>query len=208
MKAKTLATTFAANAQKVSATVNTVASLDEAFGYAVDLCDRKEACQLLVSGCEAPLSPQAGNLCETKQQKIMAAPGLNPSQAARLADRCQARGIVLAGIGLRRYLAGIDVGLTVVDYGIAETGTLVLDCASEDLRLATMVSEIHIAVLPLSHLRFSSRDLADELRAIMAQPPDYLSFITGASRTADIERVLALGVHGPLELHILLWEDQ
>lgn len=208
MDAKTLAATFAANAQKVSATVSTVASLDEAFGYAVDLCDRKETCRLLVSGCEAPLSPQAGDLCDTKQQKLMAAPGLNAWQAARLADRCQARGIVLAGIGLRRHLAGIDIGLTVVDYGIAETGTLVLDCASEDLRLATMISEIHIAVLPLSRLRFSSRDLADELRAIMAQAPDYLAFITGASRTADIERVLALGVHGPLELHILLWEDQ
>lgn len=42
----------------------------------------------------------------------------------------------------------------------------------------------------------------------MKKTPNYLAFITGASRTADIERVLALGVHGPLELHILILEDQ
>ncbi len=109
---------------------------------------------------------------------------------------------------LRRYLAGIDVALTVADYGIAETGTLVLDSSSEDLRLATMLSEVHVAVLPLSRLRPTALDLAGDLRARMAAPPNYLSFITGASRTADIERVLALGVHGPLAVHILLWEDR
>jgi len=37
--------------------------------------------------------------------------------------------------------------------------------------------------------------------------PGYVAFVTGASRTADIERVLAIGVHGPLEMHILLLED-
>ena len=44
--------------------------------------------------------------------------------------------------------------------------------------------------------------------AQMAQGASYLSFISGASRTADIERGLALGVHGPLELHILILEDK
>jgi L-lactate dehydrogenase complex protein LldG len=198
---------FVTKAEAVSATVAQVASAREALKYAVDLCDRKEACQLLVAGCEASLSPGAEALCDLKQTKVIAAPGLPPEQQTALADLCADRGIQLTGNDLRDHLAGIDIGFTYADFGIADTGTLVIDSGSEQVRLATMISEIHIAVLPRSRLRPSAYDVEDELRARMQQSPNYTAFITGASRTADIERVLALGVHGPLELHILIRED-
>ena len=120
---------------------------------------------------------------------------------------CADKGLRLVTDGLRQHLSGIDIGLTFIDYGIAETGTLVIDSSSEDVRLSTMVSEIHIGILPKSKIRPSAYDLEKELQETMQTAPSYLAFITGASRTADIERVLALGVHGPLELHILLLED-
>jgi L-lactate dehydrogenase complex protein LldG len=198
---------FRQKAELVSAFVTDVKSCGDALAYAVDMCDRKEACQLLVSGCEEALSPKAEALCERKQQKIIAAPGLPAAQTKALESLCRDRGIRLLTDDLRSHLAGIDVGLTQIDYGIAETGTLVLDSSDEDLRLATMVSEVHIGILPVSKIRERAEDLETELQAYLQSTPNYLAFITGASRTADIERVLALGVHGPLELHIVLLED-
>ena len=200
-------TLFRSKAELVSAIVNEVESPLQALEYTVDLCDRKEACQLLVAGCEEPLSDKAEDLCDSKQQKVIAAPGINDDLADDLQNLCDAKGIRLVTEGLREHLAGIDIGLTFVDYGIAETGTLVLDSSNEDLRLATMISEVHIGVLSKSHLRQSAFDLEKELQNNMRSSPNYTAFITGASRTADIERVLALGVHGPLELHILLLEN-
>jgi len=179
----------------------------DAISYAVNLCDAKEACQLLVSGCESPLSAQAENLCDLKQQKVMAAPGLPAERFDDMAARCREKGILLIQDGLRDHLAGIDIGFTMADFGIAETGTLVIDSSSEATRLATMVSEIHVAVLPRKKIRASAFDLETQLEGFMATAPNYSAFITGASRTADIERVLALGVHGPLELHILILEE-
>ena len=89
----------------------------------------------------------------------------------------------------------------------AETGTLVINSTSEDLRLATMISDIHLAILPTSRIKKDDLDLTSELHKLLADPKNFTAFITGPSRTADIERVLAIGVHGPLELHILLLED-
>ena len=198
---------FKEKAELVSAIVTDVQTPAEAFDYAVDLCDRKEACQLLISGCDRPLSRKAEELCGEKQQKIIAAPGLPDSQIESLGALCEAKGLELVTSQLRNYLAGIDIGFTFVDYGIAETGTLVLDSSNEDIRLATMISEVHIAVLPRSRLRKKAYDLELELSENMRSYPNYTAFITGASRTADIERVLAIGVHGPLELHILVLED-
>ena len=202
-----MVTLFRTKAELVSATVSEIESPLQALEYTVDLCDRKEACQLLVSGCDAPLSPKAEELCDTKQQKIIAAPALANGLAEDLQKLCDEKGIGLVTEDLREHLAGIDIGLTFVDYGIADTGTLVLDSSNEDLRLATMISEVHIGVLPKSRLRPDAFAIEKELQDNMRSTPNYTAFITGASRTADIERVLALGVHGPLELHILLLEN-
>ncbi len=187
---------FRAKAEAVSAFVSDVHTPEEALAYAVDLCARKEKRETLIPGAA------------DSHDRIMAAPGLEDDLFEKLDGLCKERGIHLISEGARDHLAGIDMGFTFIDYGIAETGTLALDSRSEEIRLATMISEIHVALLPESNIRKSAFDLEEELREMMGAAPNYLAFISGASRTADIERVLAIGVHGPLELHILLLEDR
>lgn len=200
-------TLFMEKATAVSAVVTEVKSPLEALDYVVNLCETKEACQLLPAGCGEPLSDGAEALCDLKQQKTIAAPGLDSELYSALEAKCQEKGFALIDSGMRQHLAGIDIGFTEVQHGIAETGTLVLESCSEEKRLATMVSEVHVALLPKSKIVDEAYDIEDYLLTAMKDTPDYHAFITGASRTADIERVLALGVHGPLELHILLLED-
>lgn len=202
-----LADLMAEKAGLVSAIVSRVKTLDEAFAYTLDVCERKEACQLLPSGCESDLSEAAGSLCEAKLGKTIAAPGLPAEAAKALGEACSGRGVGFITRGMRQHLAGIDIGFTIAEAAIAETGTLVLDSRSEELRLATMICEVHVCLVPVSAIRETGFEVEGLLRAMCQDAPGYAAFITGASRTADIERVLAIGVHGPLELHILLLED-
>jgi L-lactate dehydrogenase complex protein LldG len=196
---------FIASAAAVSTTVTEADSVEAALAVAVELCVTKQACQPLMAGCGEPLSPPADALCGVKPHaRLLAAPELPVEMLAPLERLCGERGIRLITSGLRQHLAGIDIGLTLADYGIAETGTLVLDARSEELRLATMVSEVHVALLPRERIRATAFELKTELTTLLRHQPCCLSFITGASRTADIERVLALGVHGPLALHVVL----
>lgn len=198
---------FEEKAKAVSATVARVASEDEALAYVVDLCSSKEACQILASGCGEGLSEKAEDLCAAKQQKTIAAPRLDKELSEKLAGLCKDNGFAFVDSDMRSHLGGLDIGFTRAQWGIAETGTLVVDSRSEDLRLATMVSEIHVALLPASKILADSFAVETAMKEWFADAPNYLAFITGPSRTADIERVLALGVHGPLELHILILED-
>ncbi len=202
-----LVSRFVDKAKAVSAFVTEISSIDEAIAYTLDLCGSRGACRIKISGCEEALSPPAGELCLTKQEKIVAAPDLSPEIFQRLATACSASGFACLRDGMRQHLGGIDIGFTIADLGIAETGTLVLNCPGEDLRLATMISEYHVAVLPKGSIVADGFAAEAQLRKYLHRTPDYTAFITGASRTADIERVLAMGVHGPLELHILLLED-
>lgn len=197
---------FIDKARLAAAHVNDVGDLNGAIDYVLDLCGSRGACRLKVSGCEEPLSSLADELCLAKEEKIIGAPGLDPETFRLLSDRCKENGFGCLDSGMRNELAGIDIGFTYADIGIAETGTLVLNCPNEELRLATMICEYHVCLLPKSRI-VADADMAEEqLLSYMGHGPNYTAFITGPSRTADIERVLAIGVHGPLELHILLLE--
>jgi L-lactate dehydrogenase complex protein LldG len=143
-----------------------------------------------------------------KSLRIMAAPDLDDEDFNRLSDLCGAGGnIRLLRNGLRGWPGGIDMGLTRADFGIADTGTLVINSDREETRLATMLCEVHVAILNIPDIRDTALSMTGELAEMTGRQGSYTAFITGASRTADIERVLAIGVHGPLSLHILLVEN-
>ncbi len=202
-----LSSRFTEKAKAVSAFVTKVASFEEALAYCTDLCGRQGACRIKISGCDEHLSKPAEGLCELKQEKIIAAPGLDSVQYAGLQALCSTSGFTCIKSGMRDHLSGVDIGFTVADLAIAETGTLVVNCPGEELRLATMLSEYHVCVVHRSTIVEDAFAAEQHMLKHLHKTPDYTAFITGPSRTADIERVLALGVHGPLELHILLLED-
>ena len=98
----------------------------------------------------------------------------------------------------------IDIGVNPAQFGIAETGSVVLHSDDEDVRISSMLSEINVLILSKKNIVHKKSDLSETLKKWFAQASNYTAFITGPSRTADIERVLALGAHGPVELHILI----
>ena len=100
-----------------------------------------------------------------------------------------------------------DAGITDVQWGIAETGTLVLTSGDERHRLTSLVPPIHIALLPASSIVATMPSVLERLRQ-SENHHQAVTFITGPSRTADIELTLVVGVHGPKELHVVILSDQ
>jgi len=95
-----------------------------------------------------------------------------------------------------------DVGISTAQAAIAETGTLVLDSACERHRLVSLVPPVHIAIINASAIVETLSDALTLLQKKDISPA--ITFITGPSRTADIELTLAIGVHGPQELYVIV----
>ncbi len=98
---------------------------------------------------------------------------------------------------------GYDVGVSAAQSAIAETATLVLDSETERHRLVSLVPPVHIAIVDAATICLT---LAEALEW-MAQGDELsptITLITGPSRTADIELTLAIGVHGPQELYVVV----
>jgi L-lactate dehydrogenase complex protein LldG len=98
---------------------------------------------------------------------------------------------------------GIDAGLTVADGALAATGMLVLASSPAQPRALSLVPPIHICLLDAGHIH---TDLAAALAAEAwgSTLPTNLIFISGPSKTADIQQTLAYGAHGPKQLIVIL----
>ena len=104
-------------------------------------------------------------------------------------------------------LAG-GVGIVAGKAGVAETGSVLLADDSLAARLISMLADICVVILPETSI-VRDLDAAGELIAELDQRGHrYISMVTGPSRTADIERVLTIGVQGPRVLHIVVLQQE
>ena len=111
-----------------------------------------------------------------------------------------------AGIQIEsRAAEGSDlVGITSAYCAIAETGTLLTLSGPRTPATTSLLPETHIAVVRKSRMVRSMEDAWKLLRDEEGRMPRAANFISGPSRTADIEQTLVLGAHGPYRVHIVL----
>lgn len=113
-----------------------------------------------------------------------------------------------AGAGLEfdaRPARGNDmVGITGTFCAIAENGTLMMLSGEDTHATTSLLPETHIAVVPATRVVRSMEDAWDLLRRERGALPRQVNFISGPSRTADIEMTLVMGVHGPYRVHVIV----
>lgn len=104
----------------------------------------------------------------------------------------------------RELAADAKIGISQVDWAIANTGTLVQDSTPVEQRLVSALPLIHVALIATDRI---VADLPALLTKVSPDKSGYIAMITGPSRTSDIERVLTIGVHGPVRLIIVFVDE-
>jgi L-lactate dehydrogenase complex protein LldG len=99
---------------------------------------------------------------------------------------------------------GDDVGVSRALHGLADTGSVVLASSPEEPRGNSLLPWVHVTELREADILPGLAELFDLLGPAL---PSALAIVTGPSRSADIEQMLTIGVHGPGEVHIVLLDD-
>ncbi len=99
-----------------------------------------------------------------------------------------------------------QAGVSRAEFAIAETGTLVEFATDDALRLVSTLPRLHVGLVRAADLVATLREAAGRVRTFYQQNPKQatVTFISGPSRTADIEMRLTLGVHGPETAHAVV----
>jgi len=174
---------FEIRAQEVSSEVFRVTAISEVSGVISSLVKTEHIGKAVVDDC--PLQ-QAGGVRDTLVS-------LGVEVYTEAAD-------------IRVHAETADIGISYAEFGVAETGSVFMDSFSPESRLVSSLPPMHIVFINSGNIVSGIEDAL----AIIAASFDrgYISFITGPSRTADIERVLAIGVHGPSRLVIIAVDEE
>lgn len=140
--------------------------------------------------------------------------GLEEDLAAAFDQRLAGSGLEVlrepfAGIRLPHGIDECQVGVTGAAFGIAQSGTLAEVATNDAVRLVSGLPRAHIGVVRASEIVEHFEDAAPRLRAIFSEYSGActVSFISGPSRTGDIELILTMGVHGPEAAYVIVLDD-
>jgi L-lactate utilization protein LutC len=127
---------------------------------------------------------------------------------------------VARGVGARLAQRGIEVGeatpdraasaglgVTGATAAVAATGSVVLDSRAAGGRIASLLPAVHLCVVAVNTLVPTPADVLRRISSRSDALPPSLVFVTGPSRTGDIEQLLTLGAHGPTALHVVVVTD-
>lgn len=189
-----------------------LAPVDDApIRYAVDTSDPVRRFVEAAGGVGAEIvgrrdDPVEDVLAETARRvKPRTAALSGDPECAGVAQILESFGIEVVSRDDSPNVATADLGVTGARFGIALTGSLVMDSGRSRTRLASLLPPVHLALLPEEAILPTVGHLLRDLpRHLPEGLPSNLVLITGPSRSADIELQLTIGVHGPRRLLIAL----
>lgn len=174
---------FEANAKAASAEIHRVKDYDAAKKEIATILKEFSPKSLIAVGGE-------GN---PKLAEIYA--GLNTAEHPIYTDKYE----------IAEHAPTADVGFSCAEFGVGETGSVCVDTCSYESRVVGMLPPVHIVFL---NSKYITENVSTAFKIIAKGfKKGHMGFITGPSRTADIERVLTLGVHGPSRFFIIAIDE-
>ena len=178
-------------------------SPEERLAILVDNLGKLRAEVHRVADAEAATTLVAGIARDRGWRKVAwhAHPAIEPLATAL---GCETQRVDAGGFD-KNALEACDAGITACEAAVAQTGSILVSSGSCGGRALSILPHVHVVLVSLDQIVATLGDALDLVRSHHAgRLPSMLSFITGPSRTGDIERILVLGAHGPKELLVIL----
>ena len=187
-----------AAAKKASWVVHRAANPEDAAEVIAGIARDSEAKSAMLSTHDVIANSPIARTLEAQgvSTRVMAGPGPDSSEDDRNAARSE----------MRREVFQTDLGITGVDWFIAETGTVVLKPRQGVSRLLSLAPPRHIAVLEKGSVLPSLDELfaVERVEQLDGTSTATMNLVSGPSRTGDIEATVVTGIHGPYEVHLVM----